>query len=159
MDVGGWMPEKMGLAVAIVLTGHELQIFAEKDIGKLERVLNSAKCVVGYNLKGFDFHVLEGLGMNVKKVKCQDLMLDLEGITGSRMMLKSLKRDTLGIKQDIDSLEAVERWKEGDVLAVIEIITNQVFAIQAIHEYGRTNGEVFYRAKGSTRRTGVKVRW
>ena len=159
-DVGGWFPEKMGLAVAVVLSGHQVQIFTEKDIGKLAEVLHSANCVVGYNIKDFDFKVLEGYEwVNLKAVKCLDLMRSLETITGSRIMFSSIEKATMGITQDFDGLEGVKLWKEGNLPGVMEFISNRVLAIKAVHEYGRTNGEVFHYPKNSSRRKRIEVEW
>ena len=159
-DVGGWVPAKLGLSVAVVVTGCTLRIFKEKEIDKLVHVLQTAKCVVGYNLKNFDFGVLEGYKTDlINQVTCFDMMEDLGRIAGRRIRFSSVERATLGLTRELDGLHMVKAWKTGDLVGLIEGCCNDVLAFKAVHEYGMENGEVLYYPNEAKRRRRIPVQW
>jgi DEAD/DEAH box helicase domain-containing protein len=160
LDVGGWYPDKMGVSVAVVLVANRLRIFTEQDIDQLLPILESAGCVVGWNIKAFDFKVLGGgRGVDLERVRCLDLMEEMEKTTGQRLMLSSVSAATLGIEPNTDGLEMVKLWKAGRVEKVIEGCCNGVLTIKALHEYGLLHSEIFFRPRNGKRRVKIAANW
>ncbi len=160
LDIGGWYPDKMGVSVAVALAADRLHIFTEGDIEQLVPMLESAGCVVGWNIKEFDFRVLAGCrGVDLERVRCLDLMEEMERATGTRMMLSAVSAATLGIEPGTAGVEMVKLWKAGKVEKVVEGCCNGVLAIKALHEYGLRHGEVFFRPRNGKRRAKIAVNW
>ena len=160
IDVDGWYPHKMGVSIAVALAANRLHIFTENDIQQLVPVLESARCVVGWNIKGFDFKVLAGYrSVNLERVWCLDLMEEVGKITGIRAMLSAVSAATLGTEPSTDSLELIKLWKAGKIEKVVEGCCDGVLTIKALHEYGRDHGELFYFLGSSKRRKRIKVDW
>lgn len=160
VDVGGWLPEKMGMSVAAALFGHSLRVWVAKDILELVSLLKKAGCVIGYNIARLDFKVLEGYpGVNLQSVKRLDLMDEIEAITGSRVVLESLQKATLRTTPRYDGMEAVRLWKEGRIADLVEVACNRVLAVKALHEIGCEEGRLFYYPAGRDRRKSIRVQW
>ena len=60
VDVEGWYPDKMRMSIATVATSERVHVFRESEVQQLASVLESAQCVIGWNIKGFDFEVMSG---------------------------------------------------------------------------------------------------
>ncbi len=160
IDVEGWYPHKMGVSVAVAVTPNRLHVFTEHDIQQLVPMLESARCVVGWNIKEFDFKVLAGdPDVHFERVRCLDLMAEVEQITGMRVGLSSVSAATLGTEPGSDGLGLIKLWKAGRIEKVIEGCSNGVLNIKALHEYGRDRGELFYFPPDSKRRKKIKVDW
>ena len=62
-EVGGWDNcDRMGLAVAVTqdLETGEIRVYTEADVEDLLADLTAAACIIGFNLRRFDFGVLRG---------------------------------------------------------------------------------------------------
>lgn len=166
LDVGGWKPEALGLAVAVTLEPriNRLRTFTEAELPALIESLESASKVIGYNLQGFDFRVLQGCGgFRPERIKTRDLMEEVHASCGLRITLHEAVSATLAWELESSGLASVKCWKAGRVDKVVEGCCNVVLAIHRLHEYGRANGKVYRwnRPKGGAtkRRVRVPVTW
>ena len=158
-EAGGWDKlEQLGVSIAVTITSDGPRVFTEDKIPKLAGVLAHAERIVGYNLRNFDLKVLEGYaGFSIGKARTVDLMDAVERAAGHRVSLQTLASATLGICLSRDSLDMVKCWKEGRMLDVIEGCSNDVFAIQALHEYAMKHGELFYFAHEDQQRERIAI--
>lgn len=143
VDVEGWYPERMGMAIGVALSGGRLKVFTEVDLPELAVALERARPVIGYNLGGFDFAVLSGYPeFRAAEIKCLDLLSTIEAKAGRRIRLESLVGATLDKGPLPDGLEAVALWKAGNIARVVESCVNTVLEIRELHQYGVQNGFV-----------------
>lgn len=158
IDVGGWYPEKMGLAVAAVHSAGQTHTYTEETAHELAAVLGCADQISGYNLMGFDLRVLEPY-CTIAPSKCLDLMVDLEAAAGRRLLLNAVYSGTFNEALPGNSLELVKAWKEGEVAKVVEGTMRTASTIQRLHEHGQEHGRVAYldAAEGGVRE--VRVGW
>lgn len=158
-EAGGWNKlDRLGVSIAVTITSDGPRVFTEDKIQKLAVVLAHAERIVGFNLRNFDLKVLEGyVGFSIGKARTVDLLDEVERAAGRRVSLQALASATLGITLSRDSLDMVKCWKEGRVLDVIEGCSNDVFAIQALDEYAREHGELFYFPPESQQRERIAV--
>lgn len=159
-DVGGWYPEKLRISIAVAVTKCRLHVFTAHDTQRLMFVLESARCIVGWNIKGFDFKVLSGYPeVNFARVRCLDLVAVVEKAVGARAALSAVSAATLRTEAEPNSLEMVKLWGTGKVAQVIEGCCNTSLTLKAIHERGCCAGEVFYCPPGGKRRKRLNVNW
>ena len=143
LDVEGWYPERMGMALGVVFCGSRLKVFAETDLPELMATLAGAERVVGWNLVGFDFVVLSGYpDFRVNTVNYLDLLLEVEAKTGRRVQLDSLVGATLKTEPIPDGLSGVDLYKSGRIDRVVENCANTVMAIKELHQHGVQHGYV-----------------
>lgn len=158
-EAGGWDKlDQLGVSIAVTIASDGPRVFTEDKIQKLAGVLAHAERIVGYNLRNFDLKVLDGYtGFSIGKARIVDLMDEVERAAGHRVSLQTLASATLGISLSRDSLDLVKCWKQGRVLDVIEGCSNDVFAIQALHEYAMKHGELFYFAHEDKQRERIAL--
>src|SRR4028118_59736 len=81
-EVGGWKNiEQLGLAVAVTLSSRdgEFRVYRAHEAATLVDELRACDCVVGFNLRGFDFRVVQPYAdVPLRELPHLDLMLDLK---------------------------------------------------------------------------------
>jgi DEAD/DEAH box helicase domain-containing protein len=118
-DVGGWSSVQiklMKLAVGVVWDSREQKYFTyrESEAKQLADKLHTADLVVGFNVIGFDYTVLEGYGpFDLKKIKTFDMLLDVKKILNFRLGLNHLAQHSLNAEKSADGLISVKWYKEG----------------------------------------------
>lgn len=158
-EAGGWDKlEELGVSIAVAVASDGPHVFTEATIPRLARLLGHAERIVGFNLHNFDLKVLKGYaGFSVGQARTVDLLDEVELAAGHRVSLQGLASATLGITLSRDSLDMVKSWKDGRILEVIEGCSNDVFAIQALDEYVRAHGELFYVASEGQQRERIAI--
>jgi len=152
-EVGGWYPEKMGLAVAVTYdknTGFKEWI--EKDVVELINYLLSFDKIIGFNTNGFDFFVLNGYQKNVYTLllnKSFDMLDYIYKKIGFRIKLDDLVYHTLGKNKSGDGLQSIQWYKEGKIDKVIDYCKNDVLVTKELYEFGLQNGKIFYPSFGN----------
>ncbi len=89
-------------------------VVTEDTVGELVTCLTEADLVVGYNIRGFDYHVLRAYtDRDLDALPTLDLMQELESRLGFRPKLESVAVPTLGEGKSADGLQALEWWRRG----------------------------------------------
>lgn len=114
-------------------------------------MLRSAALVIGYNLLRFDIPIIKGYrGVNLKGVRCRDLLVDIAEQTEERHSLASLLKVNFGLEAKASGLECIQWWQDGQVAKVVETCANDVLHIRRLHLSGAKEGFVY--VPGPTRR-------
>src|SRR3989344_8741745 len=83
------------------------QIFEERELGKLSPILQTADQIIGYNIKDFDFQVIQPyLNFNITQVPALDLLEEIEKVLQHRIKLDLVAQGTLGSGKTGSGLEA-----------------------------------------------------
>lgn len=161
-EVGG---RKMHLLrVSVVGVYHYLKdkymTFEERDIPGLEEILKSADLVIGFNIKRFDFLVLEPyLSIPVRKLPALDIMEEITRVAGHRVSLDSVAQATLGMKKSGSGLEAVRLFREGRIEALKRYCLDDVKITKELYEYGQKHAELSFTSKYGSHQYSVPVSW
>jgi len=115
-DQVGWDNKDLmyvSVAVTYCEPENEYRYYLEKDMPKLERDLLEADRVIGYNLCGFDYEVLEHY-FDPWKLPTVDMMLDIRDALGTKRSksLDNIAGATIGCKKTADGLMALQWWKD-----------------------------------------------
>lgn len=172
-EVGGWGNIKdMLMAVGVVWDSHDQQHHvyygeAEKKDGKgytdLIDHLKSADLVVGFNVIGFDYTVIQYAAsqrhIDLLDIPTFDILVDFIKQKNHRIKLDNLASCTLGTSKSADGLASLKWWKEylgGDRKKLDQIVAyckQDVNVTRDLFLFGRDNGYVEYDG-----RTGQRLR-
>jgi hypothetical protein len=162
-EVGGWHHiDRLGLAVGVTLSSRgeeDWGVFRAAQAQQLGLRLREADCVVGFNLRGFDFRVLQPyVDFDVSALPHFDLMLDLKERLGFRPSLNSCCEATLGTAKSADGLQSLQWWREGRHDEVIEYCKQDVLLTRRLHEWGAREKSIRVCDRNGRPRT-IAVDW
>jgi DEAD/DEAH box helicase domain-containing protein len=161
-DVGGRDNiEKLKVACGVTWSTqrNDFAVYWEQDVPALIQELKSATKVIGFNLKGFDYRVLQPYAPDVRfaSIPTLDLLLDLQQILGFRLSLDTIASASLGAAKTADGVKSVEWYRAGELDKVAEYCKADVDITRRVFEFGRDNGYVSYKSKlGSKLKVNVK---
>jgi len=161
-DVGGREHiEKLKVACGVTYSTakNDFNVYWEKDVPALLDELNSATKVIGFNLVGFDYKVLQPYSPQTRfaSIPTLDLLLDLQKNLGFRLSLDAIASATLGATKTADGIQSVQWFRNGALDKVAEYCKADVEITRRVFEFGRDNGFIYYKSKlGSKLKTVVK---
>ena len=121
--------------------------FTENEMFQLEELLRSAGLIIGFNIRSFDFAVLQNyLFTPVNQFPILDLLEEIERVRGHRVTLQSVAEATFNDRKTGSGLDAVRLFREGKMKELIDYCMNDVRLTKDIYEYGNANGKVFFRS-------------
>lgn len=161
-EVGGWhRADLMKISCAVLYDSQEqvYHEYLEKDMPRFIERLLQYDCVVGFNIKRFDYKVLSAYSdVDFQALPTLDLLEEIHRQLGYRLSLDHLAKVTLGSKKSADGLQALRWWKEGKIREIIDYCRQDVRITWDIYRYGRENSYLLFQNKaGNTVR--VPVHW
>ncbi|NUO81180.1 ribonuclease H-like domain-containing protein [candidate division KSB1 bacterium] len=161
-EVGGWnFKNRMGLSCAVTLNGmtQEFQNYLEADIAHLLVTLQSAGRVIGFNLKSFDYVVLQPYTkVKLSRLPTLDLLEEIYRTLGFRLSLDALAAATLDVSKFADGVQAVRWYKAGELQKLLEYCRQDVLLTQRLYLFGKEHGFLWYRDR-EQRKQRVEVSW
>lgn len=170
-DVGGWgNSHKMGLAAGVVWDSIDKAYFPflEAEAEGLVDKLKSADLVVGFNVIGFDYAVLQPYA-NKKQIDLQeiptfDMLIYVHKKLNHRLSLNNLAQFSFGAEKTADGLVSLQWYKEflaGDAAKMDRIVAyceKDVEITRDLFLFGQKNGYVEYESR-SRGRSRLEVDW
>ena len=161
-EVGGWGNiHKMGLAVGVVWDSLDRKFFTyeEKDARQLVDKLRTADLVVGFNVIGFDYTVLQPYSdFDLQEINTFDMLVDVKKRLGFRLSLNHLAQHTLNAKKSADGLISLQWYKEGKISEIIQYCKQDVEITRDLYLFGEKNGLVKYQSR-SGNPLQLEVNW
>ncbi len=161
-EVGGWgNSHLMKLSVGVVWDSLEEKYISywEKDAEKLVEKLKSADLVVGFNVIGFDYSVLQPYSkVDLNEINTFDMLIDIKKRLGFRLSLNHLAQESFGAEKSADGLLALQWYKEGKMDLIEEYCMKDVEITRDLFLFGKNNGYVKYKSKGKGVQE-LKVDW
>ena len=109
-DVGGRGKNhllKVSVCVIYDYSTDKYTAYEEHELGKLSPILQTADQIIGYNIKDFDFQVIQPyLNFNISEVPALDLLEEIEKVLNHRIKLEVVAQGTLGSGKSGSGLEA-----------------------------------------------------
>lgn len=123
-------PTKLKLGMAGLLSDKQFLFYDESQAQELFVKLNQVDLIVGRNLVGFHYLVLQPyIKQNIIQAlqnKTFDIMLELEKSTRCWTSLDNLCKRNLGMNQTIDTMKVPIMWREGKQKEVKEYLLNDL---------------------------------
>ena len=147
-EVGGRYPERLKISVAVTFdtADNAFHRYLEADAAQLAQDLGQADLVVGYNLYGFDYPVLQQYSQEIElaELPTVDMMLEIQKRLGFRLKLDSIATATLQVGKSADGLQAVRWWREGRVEEIMEYCQQDVEVTRQVYEFGKQHRYIQY---------------
>jgi DEAD/DEAH box helicase domain-containing protein len=147
-DVGGWgQCHRMGVSLAVLheTTPERVAVFRETDLERLCRRLKELDLVVGFNLKRFDYQVLQPYtAIRLADLPTLDIFEEVYTFLGHRLSLGHLAEKTLGEKKTGDGLLALELYAAGRWQELESYCRQDVLLTRRLFEYGVRHGHLIY---------------
>ena len=161
-DVGGWENiHEMKLAVGVVWDSCEQEYFSylEGAASQLVTKLRTADLVVGFNVKKFDYGVLQPYaGFDLDEITTFDMLIDVNKKLGHRLSLNHLAENTLNAEKSADGLVSLQWYKEGKIDKIIEYCKQDVEITRDLFLYGVSNDHVKYSTRSGVAKD-LPVNW
>jgi len=161
-DVGGWGNiHDMKLAVGVVWDSCEQEYFSYQENTALQLVekLQTADLVVGFNVKKFDYGVLQPYaGFDLDEITTFDMLIDINKKLGHRLSLNHLAENTLNAKKSADGLVSLQWYKEGEIDKIIKYCKQDVEITRDLFLYGESHGYIKYSTRSGVVKD-LKVDW
>jgi DEAD/DEAH box helicase domain-containing protein len=161
-EVGGWGNKAaMKVSVAVTYSSAEKKFrqYTETQVPQLIEQLKGASKVVGFNLKNFDYGVLQAYtSLNLMALPTLDMLEEVTRALGHRLKLETLATATLNAAKGADGFQAVAWWREGKLAELLKYCQKDVEITRDLWEFGKRYGYLLYedRGKGLLR---VPVAW
>lgn len=146
-DVGKYDPSllKVSLVGVYSYATDTYESFLEPDLPKLWRMLESADRIIGYNLFGFDYPVLNTYYPgDLASFPTLDIMKDIEKVIGFRVKLDDVAHGSLGVGKSGNGLQAIEFFRRGEIDKLREYCLQDVKVTKEVYEFGLANGYVAF---------------
>jgi len=147
-EVGGRYPERLKISVAVTFdtADNAFHRYLEADAAQLAQDLGQADLVVGYNLYGFDYPVLQQYSQDVilAELPTVDMMVEIQKRLGFRLKLDSIATATLQVGKSADGLQAVRWWREGRIEEILEYCQQDVEVTRRVYEFGKQHRYIQY---------------
>ncbi len=160
LAVGGYNPTKLSVSVAGLYTAidDQFRCFAEDELSDLWSMLEQSSRVIGFNLDGFDYPVLQKYySGNILKLPTLDILTEFKIAQGFRIKLDALARETLGIGKSGDGLQAIRLYEQGRLSELKKYCLDDVKITRDLFLQGRDKGVLYYQDQG--KRTTWMVDW
>ena len=154
-DVGGFGKNHL-LKVSVVGVYSYLQdkylTFTEDQIYRLGEMLMEADQIIGFNIRNFDFQVLQPyMNFKLHEIPHLDILVEIEKIIGHRIKLDNLAQTTLGYGKSGDGLQALKFWKLGQIEELKKYCLDDVRVTKEVYDYVQKYNKCHYKDYFETR--------
>ncbi len=150
-EVGGWQNKHlMGLAIGAIYDSLEEQFYwyTEAQVPQLVERLKKADLIVGFNIKNFDYAVLQAYtSFDFNQLPTLDILEEIYKKFKFRLSLGDLCEKTLNQGKLGAGLQTVQWFKEGKLDKVIEHCRRDVELTRDLFQYGMEKGYLLYEDK------------
>ena len=148
-DVGGWgQCHRMGVSVAVLqeTCPETVMTYREADLKRLGRRLAELDLVIGFNLKRFDYQVLQPYtDIKLADLPTLDILEEVHTLLGHRLSLGHLAEKTMGEAKTGDGLLALELYAAGKWEELESYCRQDVLLTLRLFEFGVRQGYLVYQ--------------
>ena len=136
----------------------EYVCFDEGNLTKLGEILQGVDLVIGYNIKQFDFQVLQPyFNFPMDTVPALDILEEVEKVLGHRIRLEAIAQATLGTGKTGSGLAAINLWRTGRIEELKSYCLSDVKLTREIYEYAKANGKLLFQDFFETREIAINI--
>lgn len=121
------------------------EIYEEHELPKLAPLLQSADQVIGFNIKSFDFEVLQPyLNFNIFEIPYYDILEEIDRVIGHKVKLDYVAQATIGSGKSGNGLEALLYYKNGKMDQLKKYCLDDVRVTREVYDYIVKNSKLLY---------------
>lgn len=161
-EVGGWgnIPD-MKVAIVVIYDSKEDKFYhyTESQLSELTEKSKNADLIVGFNIKNFDYKVLQPYYdlLKLQELPTYDILEQVRKNTGFLVSLQNCAENTLGVGKSADGLKAVEWFRAGELQKVIDYCKQDVIVTRDLFLFLLKNGYIEYFDKRKNNKRVVKL--
>lgn len=147
-DVGKYDPSllKISLVGIYRYETDTYESFLEPDLPKLWPILESADRIIGYNLLGFDYQVMNTVYPgDFNTFPTLDIMMDIAKVIGFRIKLDDVAHGSLGTGKSGNGLQAIEFFRRGEIDKLRDYCLQDVKVTKEVYEFGLAQRHVKFK--------------
>lgn len=150
---------KISLVGAYWYGDNQYYTFLEDELDKLLPFLQAAKLVIGFNLNGFDYPILQSYlkSFNFSGLKTLDILDETQRYLGYKIKLQNIARGTLKLGKSGTGLDAIEFWQQGRLEELKKYCLQDVEVTKNIYEYGAQHKQIIFKGLWGT--YTIPVNW
>ena len=161
-EVGGWhRADRMGISCGVIYDAHKkaFEVYLEDQVERLIAHLSRFDLVIGFNIKRFDYRVLQGYSsFDFRALKTLDILEEIHNHLGFRLSLAHLAQATLNSQKTADGLQALRWWKQGRVREIIDYCKMDVKLTRDLFLFGRQKGYLVFSNRNQVKMR-IPVNW
>lgn len=154
-EVGGFGRNhllKVSVAGVFSYPQNKYLTFAEDELYRLGEMLSEADQIIGFNIKNFDFQVLQPyLNYKLTEIPALDILEEVEKLIGHRVKLDNLAQMTLGAGKSGDGLQALKYYKLGQMDELKKYCLDDVRITKELYDYVQNYNKLLYKDYFETR--------
>jgi DEAD/DEAH box helicase domain-containing protein len=121
-------------------------IYEERELPKLAPLLQAADQIIGFNIKSFDFEVLQPyLNFDIFEIPHFDLLVEIDKVLGHRISLETVAQGTIGSGKSGNGKEALLYWRNDRLDLLKKYCLDDVKITKQVYEYALKNQKLLYR--------------
>lgn len=121
-------------------------IFEEHELPRMAPILEAADQIIGFNIKDFDFAVLQPyMRFNLSDLPYYDILEEINKAIGHRVSLESVAQGTIGSGKSGNGLEALLYFRNNRMDLLKKYCLDDVKVTKQVYEYLLKNQKLIYR--------------
>ncbi|HEX3099480.1 MAG TPA: ribonuclease H-like domain-containing protein [Patescibacteria group bacterium] len=121
-------------------------IYEEHELPRLGTLLQTADQIIGFNIKNFDFAVLQPyMNFDVNTLPYYDILEEIERVIGHRVKLESVAQGTIGSGKSGNGLEALLYYKNNRMDLLKKYCLDDVRVTKEVYDFALKNQKLLYR--------------
>ena len=133
-------------------------IYEENELAKLAPILQTADQLIGFNIKDFDFEVLQPyLNFEISQVPHLDILQEVEKALGHRINLESIAQATLGSGKSGSGKQAILYFKNNRFDLLKKYCLDDVKITKQVYDYALKNQKLLYKDFFKTKEIKIKI--
>lgn len=127
-------------------TSDQYLIYEEHELPRMAPLLQAADQIIGFNIKQFDFEVLQPyLNFSLADVPYYDILEEIDKVLGHKIKLEAVAQATIGSGKSGNGLEALLYYKNGKMDLLKKYCLDDVRVTKEVYEYALKNQKLLYR--------------
>jgi DEAD/DEAH box helicase domain-containing protein len=148
-EVGGWQHKHLlGLAVAVLYdtSDGQYRVYTAETVDALVERLRTADLVIGFNLRDFDYGVLQPYtSVPLANLPTLAILDEVQQALGFRLSFGHLVQQTLGVERPDDAMQTIHWFREDARDRVIDSCRRDIELLRDLVAYGSRTGTLQYR--------------
>lgn len=135
--------------------------YEEPELPHLEGVLSETDRVIGFNIRRFDFPVLQPYFKNLTltQLPILDILEEIEKILGHRVSLDNVAWATLGEGKSGKGLDAIQYYRNGEIEKLKKYCLDDVRITKDVYEFGKKFQKIYCTNREGSRKIEIPVEW
>jgi DEAD/DEAH box helicase domain-containing protein len=138
---------------------EQYRVYTAETVEELLSNLHQAELIIGFNLRDFDYQVLQAYTTaSLAALPTLAILDEVQHALGYRVSFSHLIHETLGSDRPDESLQTLEWFRQGNRDRIVQYCRRDIAYLRALVHHGAHAGHLWYR-DGTNARQALAVHW